>query len=62
NLGITKYFLNYLIQIAKELNYRTFGGSILLENKSMLHIINTSGYTLKIKKIEEGVTEFAFDL
>ncbi len=62
NLGITKFLLNYLIQIAKELNYRTFGGSILLENKSMLHIINTSGYTLKIKKIEEGVTEFAFDL
>ncbi len=50
------------MQIAKELNYRTFGGSILLENKSMLHVINTSGYTLKLKKIEEGVTEFAFDL
>ncbi|MFW9998533.1 MAG: GNAT family N-acetyltransferase [Candidatus Hermodarchaeota archaeon] len=62
NLGITKYLLNYLVQIGKELNYRTFTGSILLENKSMLHIINSSGYTLKLKRIEGGVTVFAFDL
>ncbi|GAH19253.1 unnamed protein product, partial [marine sediment metagenome] len=29
-LGITKFLLNYLVQIGKELNYRTFTGSILL--------------------------------
>ena len=61
-LGITKFLLNYLVQIGKELNYRTFTGSILLENKSMLHIINSSGYLLKLKRIEGGVTIFAFDL
>ncbi len=60
-LGITKFLLNYLIQIGKELNYRTFTGSILLENKPMIHIINNSGYTLKLKKIEGNVTIFAFD-
>ncbi|MBA7628146.1 butyrate:acetyl-CoA coenzyme A-transferase [subsurface metagenome] len=61
-LGITKFLLNYLIQIGKELNYRTFTGSILLQNKPMLHIINSSGYLLKFKRIEGGVTIFAFDL
>ncbi|MFX1391134.1 MAG: GNAT family N-acetyltransferase [Promethearchaeota archaeon] len=60
--GITKFLLNYLVQIGKELNYKTFTGSILLENKVMLHIINNSGYQLKLKKIEGGVTIFAFDL
>ncbi len=62
NLGITKYLLNYLVKIGKELNYRTFSGSILLENKSMLHIINSSGYSLNLKRIEDGVSVFAFDL
>jgi len=61
-LGITKYLLNYLVTIGKELNYKTFGGSIMLENKPMLHIINNSGYSLKLKKIEQGITVFAFDL
>lgn len=61
-LGITKYLLNYLVTIGKELNYKTFGGSIMLENKPMLHIINSSGYSLKLKKIEQGITVFAFDL
>ena len=61
-LGITKFLLDYLVKIGKELNYRTFIGSILLENKPMLHIINNSGYSLKLKKIEGGITDFAFDL
>jgi GNAT superfamily N-acetyltransferase/acyl CoA:acetate/3-ketoacid CoA transferase beta subunit len=61
-LGITKFLLKYLVQIGKELNYRTFTGSILLENKPMLHIINNSGYLLKLKRIEGAVTIFAFDL
>ncbi len=61
-LGITRFLLKYLAQIGKELGYKTFGGSILIENRPMLHIINNSGYNLKLKKIEEGVFEFAFDL
>ena len=61
-LGITKFLLNFLVKIGKELNYKTFGGSIMLENKPMLHIINSSGYSLKLKKIEQGITVFAFDL
>jgi hypothetical protein len=34
----------------------------LLENRPMLHIIDTSGYKLNLKKIEGGVTEFAFNI
>ncbi|MFX0033272.1 MAG: GNAT family N-acetyltransferase [Promethearchaeota archaeon] len=62
NLGITRFLLNYLVKIGRELNYRTFGGTILLENKSMLHLIDTAGYNLTLKKIEGGITEFAFDI
>ncbi|MHA1725141.1 MAG: GNAT family N-acetyltransferase [Promethearchaeota archaeon] len=61
-LGITKFLLNYLIKIARELNYSKLGGSILLENKTMLHIINSAGYDLIIKKIEGGVWEFEMDI
>ncbi len=61
-LGITRFLLNYLVKIGRELNYKTFGGTILFENKVMLHIIDTSGYNLTLKKIEGGVTEFAFNI
>ncbi|TFF85906.1 MAG: GNAT family N-acetyltransferase [Promethearchaeota archaeon] len=61
-LGIARFLLNYLTKIGRELNYKKFGGSILLENRPMLHIIDTSGYNLTLKKIEGGVTEFAFDI
>ena len=61
-LGMTQFLLKYLAQIGKELGYKTFGGSILIENRPMIHIINSSGYNLKLKKIEEGVFEFAFDI
>ena len=61
-LGISKFLLQYLVQIGRELNYKSFGAAILLENKAMLHIINASGYTQKLKRIEGGVTEFIFSL
>jgi acyl-CoA hydrolase len=61
-LGISKFLLNYLVQIGRELNYKSFGGSILLENKAMVHIINASGYTQKLRRIEGGVSEFIFNL
>jgi acyl-CoA hydrolase/GNAT superfamily N-acetyltransferase len=61
-LGITRFLLNYLVKIGRELNYKTFGGSILLENKAMLHIIDTSGYELTFKNIEGGVAEFALNI
>ncbi|MFX1410472.1 MAG: GNAT family N-acetyltransferase [Promethearchaeota archaeon] len=61
-LGISKFLLNYLVKIGRELNFKAFSGSILLENKPMLHIIDTSGYKLTLKKIEEGVTEFMFNI
>lgn len=62
NLGITKFLLNYLAKIARELNYKLLSGSILLENKSMLHIIERAGYTLTFKNIEMGITEFIINI
>jgi acyl-CoA hydrolase/GNAT superfamily N-acetyltransferase len=61
-LGISRFLLNYLAQIGRELNYQSFGASILLENQAMLHIINSSGYTQTLRKIEGGVTEFIINL
>jgi len=60
--GITKYLLKYLVIIARELNYKYFSGSILLENKPMLHIINNIGYHMISKNIEHGVIEFTLDI
>ena len=61
-LGLSRFLLQYLVQIGRELNYKNFGASILLENKAMLHIINTSGYSLKLRRIESGVSEFIFSI
>ncbi|MBD3255749.1 MAG: GNAT family N-acetyltransferase [Candidatus Lokiarchaeota archaeon] len=61
-LGITKFLLDYLVKIARELNYKSLGGTILLENKPMLHIIDNADYPLTLKKIEGGVTEFVMDI
>ncbi|MFX1276086.1 MAG: GNAT family N-acetyltransferase [Promethearchaeota archaeon] len=60
--GITTFLLNYLITIARELNCNFFSGSILLENRSMLNIINKSNYPLKYKKIEAGIIDFVMDI
>jgi len=61
-LGISRFLLEYLAQIALELNYKSFGASILVQNQAMLHIINTSGYPQILRKIEGGVTEIVIDL
>ncbi|MHA1273186.1 MAG: GNAT family N-acetyltransferase [Promethearchaeota archaeon] len=61
-LGIVKFLLHYLVDIARELKYRAFSGSILLENRPMLHIINQSGYPMTFKNIEGGVMEFIMDI
>ncbi|MFX1258293.1 MAG: GNAT family N-acetyltransferase [Promethearchaeota archaeon] len=60
--GIAKFLLNYLVKIARELNYKAFSGSILLQNRAMLHIINNSGYPLTFKIIEAGISEFIMDI
>jgi acyl-CoA hydrolase/GNAT superfamily N-acetyltransferase len=61
-LGITKFMLNYLIKIARELKYRSLSGSIMTENKAMLHIIDNAGYKLTFKNIESGVLDFVMDI
>ncbi|MFX1398395.1 MAG: GNAT family N-acetyltransferase [Promethearchaeota archaeon] len=60
--GITTFLLNYMIKIGRELNYKEFTGSILVENKPMLHIINNTKHVMKYKKIESGVFEFLMEI
>ncbi|MHA1472859.1 MAG: GNAT family N-acetyltransferase, partial [Promethearchaeota archaeon] len=60
--GIAKFLLNYLVRIARELNYQYFTGSILLENKPMLHFLNNSGYPFKSKSVEYGEVLFTLDI
>ncbi|MBD3342046.1 MAG: 4-hydroxybutyrate CoA-transferase [Candidatus Lokiarchaeota archaeon] len=61
-LGIASFMLDYLVKIGRELNYKTFVGTILLENKKMLHIINSSDYPVKSKRVEGGSMEFEIDI
>ncbi len=60
--GIAKFLLDYLITIARELNYKYFTGSILLENKPMLYVLNNSGYPMKSKNVEYGEVIFTLDI
>jgi len=60
--GIAKFLLLYLVKIARELNYKFISGSVLLENKPMLHIINNSGYPMTSKSIEYGEVNFTLDI
>jgi GNAT superfamily N-acetyltransferase len=60
--GLATFLLNYLVIIARELNYKFFTGSILLENKAMLHFLNNSGYTMKSKSVEYGEVLFTLDI
>lgn len=60
--GIAKFLLDYLITIARELNYKYFTGSILLENKPMLYVLNNSGYPMKSKAVEYGEVIFTLDI
>ena len=60
--GITRNLMNYLVNVARELRYKGFSGSILVENKSMIHIIHKSGYKLTSQEVESGVLDFIMDI
>jgi len=60
--GIAQFLLNYLVKLAREMSYKYLSGTVLLENKAMLHIINNSSYPLIFKNIEFGVVNFAIDI
>lgn len=62
NLGIAKFLLNYLIKIAKELNFTKLGGSIYNNNNAMYHIINSIKYNLVIKKINNEFSVVLMDI
>lgn len=60
--GLAKSLLKYLIEIGKELNYKYFSGTILLENKPMLHILHDVGHPLVSKEVSYGEVDFKFDI
>ena len=60
--GITRLLLNYLVTIARELKFKAFSGSVLLQNKPMLHIITKSGYQMISSEIDSGVMDFIIDI
>jgi len=60
--GIMRFMLEHLAKIGRELNVRFFSGDILLQNKPMLHIINTIGYPITYKNVESGEFEFTYDI
>ncbi len=60
--GIAKFLLQYLVKIGRELNYKYFSGTVLLENKPMLHILHDSGYPMISKKVSYGEVDFKFDI
>lgn len=59
---ITNFLLHYLVEIARELNYKSFSGSVLVGNRGMLHIVNNAGYPIISKRLDYGVVEFKFDI
>ena len=60
--GIAIELLERLVDIAKEFKYKFLSGSILIENKPMLHILNEADIPVKYKRIENGVLEFSYDI
>ncbi|HMF31557.1 MAG TPA: GNAT family N-acetyltransferase [Candidatus Lokiarchaeia archaeon] len=59
--GLAKFLLQTLIKIAKEQGYRTLVGTILVENRPMLHIMQTSGYPMTTN-VQMGELEFNMDI
>ncbi len=59
--GLAKFLLQYLIRIAKEQGYRALNGMILLENRAMLHIMQSAGYKL-VTKVDMGDILFDLDI
>ncbi len=60
--NIARTLLDYLVIIAKELNYTYFSGSVLIENRVMLHILNKKNPDYAFKRVEGGVIDFKFFL
>jgi GNAT superfamily N-acetyltransferase len=60
--GLAKKLMKYLIEIGRELNYKYFSGTVLLENKPMLHILHDVGYPLVSREVSYGEVDFKFDI
>jgi RimJ/RimL family protein N-acetyltransferase len=62
NKGIAKYFLNFLVEIGRELGYKIFSGTVLKENSAMLHILKNLNYPFSVENIEGNTLEFSLDI
>ncbi|MHA1292250.1 MAG: GNAT family N-acetyltransferase [Promethearchaeota archaeon] len=59
---ITRLLLKHLIKIARELRYRSFCAHVISDNKPMMHILNTCGYPIISKEIEDDIVKFIVDI
>lgn len=61
-LGIAKFLLNYLIKIAKIMDFNKLGGCICTDNKPMHHILNSGEYKLISKEITNSIIVLYIDI
>ncbi|MFX1257511.1 MAG: GNAT family N-acetyltransferase [Promethearchaeota archaeon] len=59
--GVGSYLLNHLIMIAKEKGIKGFYGTIHIQNKSTMHLIQRAGYT-KVTPPQAGEKDLLFEL
>jgi acyl-CoA hydrolase len=62
NKGLTKFMVNYLIRIAREKGLDGFQGATLWDNKTMVHIIKSTGYEVNARvNDEDWIFSFRFN-
>jgi GNAT superfamily N-acetyltransferase len=60
--GITTLLINYLVDIAREHNIKQLMGTVLMENKPMIHVVNQLDFPVTFKNLSHGEVEFSLDL
>jgi len=60
--GITTLLINYLVEIAREHNIKQLMGTVLMENKPMIHVVNQLDFPVTFKNLSHGEVEFSLDL
>lgn len=60
--GITTIMINYLVDIAREHNIQYLIGTVLTQNKPMIHVVNTLNFPLTFKNLKGGEVQFTYDI
>ena len=60
NKGVGSVLISYLSLLAKRQGLMSFTADVLFENKSMLHLLEKSGFDI-VKRSEDGVHEMVIN-